>query len=91
MVRTVLEHAQNVWVVALFFGLAREGQPIKQSNNPNPDPTRELLTPRNLDIGRALGPLGFGGQGPNNKNIILFFCCALFVIKYFAYEPLLFI
>ena len=44
------EQKQNVWVVALFFGLAREGQPKKQSNNPNLDPTKHKNKP--------IGPIG---------------------------------
>jgi hypothetical protein len=38
-----LEHKQNIWVVAWFFGLARESQPKKQSNKPNPSLTNHRL------------------------------------------------
>jgi hypothetical protein len=42
------EHTQhhNVWVVALVFGMAREGQPNKQSNNPNLDPAMHCISAR---------------------------------------------
>jgi hypothetical protein len=57
------EHKQNVWVFVLFFGLAREGQPKKQSKNPNLDPTNHRFTIRIISIGAALGSLRFGGPG----------------------------
>ena len=40
----------QVWVVALLFGLALPGQPKKQSNNPNLDPTKHKKKP--------IGPVG---------------------------------
>ena len=56
-----------VWVFALFFRLAREGQPKKQSNNPNLDPANHRFTPGIICIGVGLGsPLV--GPGPSNNK-----------------------
>ncbi len=59
---------QNVWVFVLFFGLAREGQPKKQSKNPNLDPVNPRFTAGIKGIGGALGSPQVGPR-PINKTV----------------------